>query len=298
MDLFNIYYINYQKVYEIAMMENNRIRSHITNERLFSAESAGSLKTSTSAKVGFPFASVKTDMGFDAISSETRSSKFIESIEIKTTKSVLLHRIIKNCKSLQKFEGVATEGDLIKIDNVELRIMDEASLRQILFLRRDALKGIRVEGIEINNLITSLLSDYAYILIGKVGDEELVIKIPAEAQSEFESKYNVDDLLIGKVSIIGVYKAKVSEKAVTKNTFTFMAEVGSALPTVESRIIDSNQAAIVNNGITLNQYCEDSDLHYIDVFAIVQDVKHKEVEEQKPVKKKCFLRRIFSRKKP
>ena len=75
-----------------------------------------------------------------------------------------------------------------------------------------ALKGMRVEGMEINNLIGSMLQDYAYILKGIVYDEsmetaipEIIIKIPMEIQSEFENKYNINDLLIGHVSIVGIY---------------------------------------------------------------------------------------------
>ena len=46
----------------------------------------------------------------------------------------------------------------------------EESLRQFLILRRDALKGVMIEGMEINNLINSVLQDYAYTLKGVVTD--------------------------------------------------------------------------------------------------------------------------------
>lgn len=295
MDLFNIYYINFQKVYEVAMMEDNRILSHITNEKSISVEKSNSTKLKASSKAGFPLVNIKADIGVDDYFSEARSSKFVESIEIKTTKSILLHRIIRKCQAFADLKSV-NEGDLIKIDNVKLRIMDESSLRQFLFLRREALKGMRVEGIEINNLITSMLSDYSYILIGEIGNETLVIKIPTEAQSEFESKYNVDDLLIGKVSIIGVYKASVSEKFISKNTFNYWAEIGSHLPTAESRIILSNQSPEIPNTYTVNESSSEENLHFVDVFAIVQDVKCK-TEEIKEVEKRCFLKRWFSKKK-
>ena len=57
-----------------------------------------------------------------------------------------------------------------------------------------------------------MLQDYAYILKGLVYDEsmkepvsEIIIKIPMEIQSEFENKYNINDLLIGHVSIVGSF---------------------------------------------------------------------------------------------
>lgn len=122
----------------------------------------------------------------------------------------------------------SVEGDLVKVNRVKLELLNEESLRQFLILRRDALKGMRVEGMEINNLVSSMLQDYAYILKGLVYDEsmkepvsEIIIKIPMEIQSEFENKYNINDLLIGHVSIVGIYKGIVGEEFITSNTFTF-----------------------------------------------------------------------------
>lgn len=144
--------------------------------------------------------------------------------------SILLRRVIEQCASVNKFDN-SVEGDLVKVDHVKLELLDEDSLRQFLILRRDALKGMRVEGMEINNLIGSMLQDYAYILKGIVYDEsmetaisEIIIKIPMEIQSEFENKYNINDLLIGHVSIVGIYKGIVKEEIITSNTSTYFQE--------------------------------------------------------------------------
>lgn len=70
-----------------------------------------------------------------------------------------MRRVIEQCASVNKFDN-SVEGDLVKVDHVKLELLDEDSLRQFLILRRDALKGMRVEGMEINNLIGSMLQDY------------------------------------------------------------------------------------------------------------------------------------------
>lgn len=44
----------------------------------------------------------------------------------------------------------------------------------------------------------------------------IVIKIPMELENEFESNYNIDDITIGRVSIIGVYKGIVEEEKTTQ----------------------------------------------------------------------------------
>lgn len=69
-----------------------------------------------------------------------------------------MRRVIEQCASVNKFDN-SVEGDLVKVDHVKLELLDEDSLRQFLILRRDALKGMRVEGMEINNLIGSMLQD-------------------------------------------------------------------------------------------------------------------------------------------
>ena len=41
-----------------------------------------------------------------------------------------------------------------------------------------------------------------------------------EIQSEFENKYNINDLLIGHVSIVGIYKGLVKVFEVINSSFT------------------------------------------------------------------------------
>ena len=228
---FNIYYLNFSKVYEIAMMINNVILTKIERDKSYSFEEQYGFTSSVSAKGTKQFLDgIKASISAETKETATSSSKVVESLDVKTTKSILLRRVIEQCASVNKFDN-SVEGDLVKVDHVKLELLDEDSLRQFLILRRDALKGMRVEGMEINNLIGSMLQDYAYILKGIVYDEsmetaisEIIIKIPMEIQSEFENKYNINDLLIGHVSIVGIYKGIVKEEFITSNTFTYFQE--------------------------------------------------------------------------
>lgn len=221
-----------------------------------------------------------------SISAETKetsfsSSKVVETLDVKTTKSILLRRIIEQCNSFKSFDGLS-EGDLTKIDNVKLEILDEESLRQFLVLRRDALKGFRVEGMEVNNLVNSMLQDYAYVLKGEITlddgkTNEIIIKIPLDIQSEFENKYNINDLLIGHVSLVGVYKGVVDEKSISTNTYTYFQDAGSK--TEEGKIIKSDTLPNpVKEKITSNK-----SYHFMDVLAVIQDVAF--TLEEKPMKK-------------
>lgn len=279
---FNIYYLNFSKVYEIAMMINNVILTKIETDKSSSFEKQYGFTSSVSAQGTKQFLDgIKASISADTRESSMSSSKVVESLDVKTTKSILLRRIIEQCASVTLLDNLA-EGDLIKVDCVKLELLNEESLRQFLILRRDALKGMQVEGMEVNNLISSMLQDYAYILKGFVYDEsmkepmsEIIIKIPMEIQSEFENKYNINDLLIGHVSIVGIYKGIVGEEFITSNTFTYFQEIGVRKEKQEAtanKIIKSNMQFVSHNTETKKS---DDDYHFIDTLAIIQDVAFK-----------------------
>lgn len=200
---FNIYYMNFSKVYEIAMMINNQIVKSYQREKGQQIEDTYSLDSLIEAKGDVNFlTSIKSSMTSKFAEKITTNAKVIESIEVQTTKSILLRQITGHCNVVKGFSELQ-EGDLIKIDQVKMDLLDEESLRQFLILKRDALKGLRVEGMDLNNMINSMLQDYAYILVGTIKgiEDKLVLKIPMEAKAEFENKYNIDDILIGHVSV-------------------------------------------------------------------------------------------------
>ena len=277
---FNIYYLNFSKVYEIAMMINNVILTKIETDKSSSFEEQYGFTSSISAQGTKQFLDgIKASISADARETSTSSSKVVESLDVKTTKSILLRRIIEQCASVTLLDNSA-EGDLVKVDRVKLELLNEESLRQFLILRRDALKGMQVEGMEVNNLVSSMLQDYAYILKGIVYDgsmkdpvSEIIIKIPMEIQLEFENKYNINDLLIGHVSIVGIYKGIVCEEFITSNTFTYFQETGARKERKEataSKIIKSNTHSVLHS---IEK--SDNNYHFVDTLAIIQDVAFK-----------------------
>lgn len=275
---FNIYYLNFNKVYEIAMMINNVILTKIERDNSKSFEKQYGFTSSISAQGSKMFLDgIKSSISADAKETSISSMKVVESLDVKTTKSILLRRIIARCANVDNISN-SIEGDLIKIDNVKLELFDEESLRQFLILKRDAFKGFRVEGMDINNLVSSMLQDYAYVLKGKncskneEPPKDIIIKIPMEIQSEFENKYSINDLLIGHVSIVGIYKGKIKEDFITLNTFSYFKEVGEQNKYKE---INENKIIKSNTVLTSNPPMESDlidDYHFIDTLAIIQDV--------------------------
>ena len=279
---FNVYYMNFSKVYEIAMMINNQIIRSYQRENGQQIEDTHSLDSSVEAKGEVNFlASIKSSMSSKFEEKITTNAKVIESIEVQTTKSILLRQIMGHCNVVNGFSELQ-EGDLIKIDQVKMDLLDEESLRQFLILKRDALKGFRVEGMDLNNMINSILQDYAYILVGTVEglEDKLVLKIPMEAKAEFENKYNIDDIRIGHVSVVGIFKGPVVAREITSNTLSYFQEKGEGQKqTVTARIIKSNQESSGEQTVMKPENKET--YQFIDTIAIIQDVYFKQSKIKK-----------------
>lgn len=289
---FNIYYLNFSKVYEISMMINNVIRSSIQREKTDSHERSKRRGASFNAGVGSKeyLANIKSGISSESNNKDITSSKWVESLDVITTKSILLREIICKCIPFSTFNE-CKEENLLKIDKLSLSILDEETLRGILVLRKDALKGLSIEGFEVNNLISSMLQDYSYILKGVFDDEEkeeeaVILKIPMEIENEFENKYNVYDLLIGHLSLIGVYKGTVSEDFIKTNTFNYFANFDAKQQQPEKKVFKSSivQSGMSESKLSSTQSNSCTKFHFIDIIALVQDVqfdeKHKDIEEK------------------
>jgi hypothetical protein len=280
--IFNIYYINFPKVYEIKMMLSNVI----TLNRETQTDSADQKDVDYKAKLGVNFLNFfNTGLGIDAEASrknsKSDSQKVLETFEIKTTKSIILSEIIERSERTHNFSNLK-EGQLIKIDNVNLSLENEPELRTVKLFTSGSFKGMNIpgaNGFDINNLFNSMFKDYAYKLKGTLenSEESVLIKIPLTFESEFESSYSVDDLFIGKVSIVGLYKGKIKIEAL-KNSLEFFQELGSMQNILNSptneEIQDSQYQPATNNNNFLFASSEQSnkEFHYIDLLAIVQNV--------------------------
>lgn len=88
---FNIYYLNFSKVYEIAMMINNVILTKIERDKSYSFEEQYGFTSSVSAKGTKQFLDgIKASISAETKETATSSSKVVESLDVKTTKSILL----------------------------------------------------------------------------------------------------------------------------------------------------------------------------------------------------------------
>ena len=277
--LFNIYYLNFPKVYEIKMMLSNIIKTDGTIE----TQKDESMDADIQAKMGTKFLKLfSAEIGSDIKSGSSDSQKVLENFKVTMTKSLILNEVIEKCDKITSFPDDISEGQLIRIDNVSLSLENETELRTVKMFSNGSFKGMRLPeagGLDINNLFNSIFKDYSYKIKGDLPESEdkIIIKIPLTFESEFESLYNVDDLFIGKVSIIGIYKGKTKINNL-KNSFEFFQQLGQNVNEDSDSEVHNSQ---YTEPITVKFKSEDDtkDYNYVDLLAIIQMVQPKgEVE--------------------
>ncbi len=273
--LFNVYYMNFSKVYEIKMMLSNIIKTDGSIE----TEQGDTIDAEMQAKMGTKFLKLfNAEVGTDVKSGSSDSQKVLENFKVTMTKSLILSEVMDKCEVITSFPEGMSEGQLVRIDNVSLSLENETELRTVKMFSNGSFKGMKLPeagGLDVNNLFNSMFKDYSYKLKGEIAEstDKLLVKIPLTFESEFESLYNVDDLFIGNVSIIGIYKGKTKINSL-KNSFEFFQELGQ----VSSDDADSevhNSQYSQPTVIKLKSEDDKSDYNYIDLLAIVQVVQPK-----------------------
>ncbi len=282
--LFNVYYMNFSKVYEIKMMLSNIIKTDGSVE----TEQGDTVDAEMQAKMGTKFLKLfNAEVGAGVKSGSSDSQKVLENFKVTMTKSLILSEVMEKCEAISSFSNDMSEGQLVRIDNVTLSLENETELRTVKMFSNGSFKGMKLPeagGLDVNNLFNSMFKDYSYKLKGEINKstDKLLVKIPLTFESEFESLYNVDDLFIGKVSIIGIYKGKTKINSL-KNSFEFFQELGQVSSDGGDLEVHNSQYS-QPTVIKLKSEDDKSDYNYIDLLAIVQVVQPK--SDDTPTKRK------------
>lgn len=268
--------MNFSKVYEIKMMLSNIIKTDSSIEK----EQNDTADAELQAKMGAKFLKLfNADVGADVKSCSSDSQKVLENFKVTMTKSLILSEVMGKCNVITSFSDELSEGQLVRIDNVSLSLENETELRTVKMFSNGSFKGMRLPetgDLDINNLFNSMFKDYSYKLRGELSEstDKLIVKIPLTFENEFENLYNVDDLFIGKVSIIGIYKGKTNINSL-KNSFEFFQELGQDSDIEDNSEVHNSQYENATS-TKLKSENDGIDYNYIDLLAIVQVVQPKE----------------------
>ena len=133
---------------------------------------------------------------------------------------------------------------------------------------------------DLSAMINSLLKDCAYELGCTAGDKKFLLTIPMTFENDFENSYNIYDLQVGSVTIVGIYRGmrQYEKRLSLQDIFTDSndSKMKKIYEDNEYQLQSSTQEEemtigdIDNNNSQLNGYQE-----VIDVIAVIQEINAK-----------------------
>lgn len=287
--LFNLFYINTSKAHEIAMLIDNKIMKTVEEEQI----SEELLKYNDSINLG-ENDKFHVETGY---SKENSSKKRVyENFDVKTTKSIMLREIYeytqKDKNKLNKFKI----GDLAVFNNIELKQRNIDDTVMILNVLQDSkIKNEITDDLEINlnKMMDKMLDDFTidYTFDYRINrenkdveeneeKEKYIIQLPYKSTDNFENGYQHNDLQLGQLSLVGIYRGKIdfSEKQSISSKFleimsaSYNQEMDKSNNNSTGMKLSHNSSNLTDFQLEFNHKKLEEELHLIDVIAIIQEL--------------------------
>lgn len=270
--LFTVYYINQQKVFETRMLLDNKLKTAGSKESQSGSSAGASL--STEAEFNPPLLA-KLKAKLEGSVSHEKQEKVVDTLEYVNTNSRMLFDIMKHCKVP---EGGAKlgEGDLTYIGDVSLELINEEEIRGIMAIMSGTFDGITVPdagNLDIGRMMQSFIGDgAAFKLKGRRTRRKtpLYAKIPLDGKEMFESRYTIDDLLIGEVGVVGICKGKINPKQM-KSPLDYFQQPNGQTSGSSDDVIECGEGP--KPSIAKDGNNHEKSGYYIDILAIIQAVE-------------------------
>lgn len=270
-DLFAVYYMNRQKVFETRMLLDNKLKTASSEESQNGSTKDASLSTEVELN---PPLLAKLRAKLEGNVSHEKQEKVIDTLEYVNTNSRMLSDIMRHCK-VPEDGAKLSEGDLTYVGDVSLELINEEEIRGIMAIMSGTFDGILIPdagNLDIGRMMQSFIGDgAAFKLKGKRGGEKasLYAKIPLDGEEMFESRYTIDDLLIGKVGVVGICKGKIRPTQLKSPLDYFRQSSGSGHR-------PQNDVVVCNENLTASSMAGNSaheeEGYYIDILAVIQAV--------------------------
>ena len=287
--IFSLYYINTEKVYEIAMLLNNRIITGGTKENELESTIEKQANIGINSNLNY-LETVKSELGLshNVQTHNGIKNKVLENFDVKTTKSNMLASIISKANVYQENASMNL-GDLVLLKNATLELLNaEESYAVTKMILNGAFKDTKISSnsddmkieFDLSAMINSLLKDCVYELGCSVGNKKYMLTIPMTFENDFENSYNIYDLQVGSVTIVGIYRGKrqydkrlslqeiFSENNEQKKSYIYENDEYTLPPSSETPkgAVDN----VNNKQKQLKEYQE-----VIDVIAVIQEINAK-----------------------
>lgn len=284
--MFNLYYINYAKAFEIAMQIDNKI----LEKKIVDNEVGKHGEGDVGVQARIPL----LDRILPSFSAEFRyavskADKTSDTLKVVSTKSTILELIMEKAVEIKKIKN-GKVGNLIKLKDIQLSIDNIDDMMGAKVLLSGILKQVPVDGlgnVDISDMIDVMLKGASYIAVGEMpkkieleddAPNKLLIKVPLQMGNEMESLYSISDLEIGPVTIVGIYRGIFPYEEIRKQVDVLKQfdsipnkSHGDTIYDIEKDDDDTKVAADAKSfgkiGVNDNEK-----VHFIDVIAIVQDL--------------------------
>ena len=269
--LFTVYYMNQEKVFETRMLLDNRLRTSGSEE-----SQNGTTKT---ASIGaeaelYPPILTKLKARLKGGYTTEKQAKIVDTLEYVNTTSRMLADIMGRCKVLGSKESLM-EGDLAYIGDISLRLINESEIRGIMAIMSGTFDGVTVPDVgnlDIGRMMQSFIGNGAAFKLKGVQSgkgKPLYAKIPLNGGKMFESGYTIDDLLIGKVGIVGICKGVIDPDQM-KSPLDYFQRASDSIDELQDDVVVCGEApssTISNSGSE-----REVEGYYIDILAAIQAV--------------------------
>lgn len=277
--LFNLFYINTSKVHEIVMLIDNKIMKTVEREQV--SEELLRTTSSLTAQTG-------KLSGETSVQKEDNSKKRVyENFDVKTTKSIMLRKLYEVAKNNNSSSKKFSAGQLILFKDIELKRRNIDDTVMILNVLQDSkLKNQGNDSIEINmnKMMEKMLDDFTIDyqfeqdILGDVENAKCLIQLPYKSNDNFENGYQHNDLQLGKLSIVGIYRGEidfsqresVSSKFLDMLSESYKNEVSNQNDDVMKTSSTKRKQQAIPFDFKPNKLNEK--MHLIDVIAIIQEL--------------------------
>lgn len=281
--LFNLFYLNTSKAHEIAMLIDNKVVKNIESEHV----SEHTVKNN--ATLTFKSNPITTDNG---ISTESLSrQRVFESFDVKETKSIMLRTIYDSVKKIG--DSSFSEGNLVLLENVELKQVNVDDTVMILNVLQDSkFNNQDNDNIEINfnkmfdKMLDDFTIDYTFFYPNTNGNEKYLIRLPYKSLDNFENGYQHNDLQLGKLSVIGIYRGEIDFSKVESMSSKFLDLIFKSYNEQKNELIESYKMKFSNSSganetveFDFNHERLSEKIRLIDVIAIIQEISFEKDEK-------------------
>mgnify|MGYP001080083102 CR=1 FL=1 len=279
-ELFNLFYINTSKVHEIAMLIDNKIMKTVKKERsdqqILKSDISGNFN-----KAGIGGASVN-----HAIENTNKTSVY-EDFDVKTTKSIMLRTIYS---AIRKRNSNKEElGNILLFKNVELKQCNTDDTVMVLNVLKDGnMKQLSKEdNFELNfsKMMDEMLDDFTIDYTFDYNENNYLIRIPYKSKVNFENSYSHNDLQLGKLSVIGIYRGEIDFSIIDSISSKFLELFSESYKDELIRNNKGKQGELLQSSNTKAgkdyefkiEHNKIKGLHHlIDLIAIIQEITIKD----------------------